>query len=79
MGGKENNEEKSSEERYWPLIPQQWKKEFLALKDLHTIKNPRILQTLFFLLRYKREDVCERDTAKLEFKKAKALINDKLF
>ena len=60
-------------------MPQQWRKEFLSLKELHVIKNPRILQTLFFLLGYKRGDICERETAKLDFKRARNLINDKLF
>jgi len=61
------------------LRPQQWRSEFLNLKELHVLKNPRILQTLFFLLRYKREEICESETAKLDFKKARNLINDKLF
>ena len=43
------------------------------------MKMPRVLQTLFYLLRYKREDICERDTNKLDFKKVKALIKDDLF
>jgi hypothetical protein len=51
----------------------------MKLKDLHVVKFSRILQTLFFLLRYNREQLCERDTARLELKKAKTLINDKLF
>jgi hypothetical protein len=75
QGGPDN----SSEEKYYPISPQQWKKEFLELKDVHVIKHPRVLQTLFFLLRYSRDEFCERGTCKLEFKKAKALINDDLF
>ena len=43
------------------------------------MKMPRILQTLFYLLQYQREDVCERDTNKLDFKKAKVLIGEDLF
>lgn len=31
------------------------------------------------MLRYSREDICLRDTARLDFKKASALINDDLF
>lgn len=67
------------EEKYYPMAPQQWKQAFLQLKDLHVIKFPRVLQCLFFLLRYSREDICERETARLEFKKAAALINEDLF
>jgi hypothetical protein len=73
------NDEAHSEEKYYPLAPQQWRRDFTKLKELHVLKFPRILQTLFFLLRYSREDVCERDSARLELKKAKNLINDKLF
>ena len=43
------------------------------------MKMPRVLQTLFYLLSYDREDICERDTNKLDFKKAKALIGEDLF
>ena len=43
------------------------------------MKLPRVLQTLFYLLGYTREEVCERDTNKLDFKKVKNLINDDLF
>ena len=45
----------------------------------HIIKMPRILQTLFYLLKYDREQICERDTNKLCFKEAKMYINDGLF
>lgn len=40
---------------------------------------PRIFQTVFYLLKYRREEICERDTNKLEWKKAKHLINDEFF
>lgn len=43
------------------------------------MKMPRVLQTLFYLLGYTREEVCERDTNKLDFKKVKSMINDDLF
>lgn len=43
------------------------------------MKMPRVLQTLFYLLKYRREEVCERDTNKLDFKKVKPLINEELF
>jgi hypothetical protein len=43
------------------------------------MKHPRVLQTLFYLLGYTREEICERETNALSFKKVKELINDKLF
>ena len=51
----------------------------MELKNLNILKMPRVLQTLFYLLRYEREEVCERGTNKLDFKKVKLLINDELF
>jgi len=39
----------------------------------------RVFQTVFYLLRYSREDICERDTNSLEWKKAKKLLNDDFF
>ena len=35
---------------------------------------PRIFQSLFYILGYTREEVCERDTNKLEWKKAKHIL-----
>ena len=46
---------------------------------MHVIKMPRVLQVLFYMLRFEREDICERDTNKLDFKKASAFIGDDLF
>lgn len=66
------------EEKYYPLIPEQWKEAFLELKELRVLKMTRVLQTLFYLLGYKREDICERDTNKLELKKIKSYLSDDL-
>ena len=51
----------------------------MDIKELNIMKMPRILQTLFYLLRYDREEICERDTNALDFKKAKMLIGEDLF
>jgi hypothetical protein len=40
---------------------------------------PRVLQTIFYLLKYSREEICERDTNMLEWKKAKNLLNEEFF
>lgn len=60
-------------------MPEHWKQPFLDIKELHILKMPRVLQSLFYLLRYDRAEICEKDTNKVEFKKVKALINDELF
>ena len=39
----------------------------------------RVWQTIFYMLHYNREDICEIGTNKLEWKKAKNYINDDFF
>ena len=39
----------------------------------------RVFQTVFYLLGYTREEICERDTNKLEWKKSKKLIDETFF
>lgn len=34
----------------------------------------RVFQTVFYLLGYTREEICERDTNKLEWKKARLVL-----
>jgi len=61
------------------LVAEYWKQPFLDLKELNLMKMPRVLQALFYMLRFSREEICERDTNKLDFKKAKQLISEDLF
>ena len=37
---------------------EEWKKGLLGLKDATVLKMPRILQSVFYLLQFKREEVC---------------------
>jgi len=67
------------DDKYTALTPEYWKKPFLDIYDLHVLKMPRVLQALFYLLKYDREQIAECGTNKLDFKKAKSLINDDLF
>lgn len=67
------------EEKYTPLAPEHWKQPFLDLKTVHVLKMPRVLQALFYLLRFERSLICERDTNKLDFKNAKSFITEELF
>lgn len=78
-GGDEAGETVVPTVKYYPLAPEQWKKRFLDLRQLSIIKNPRVLQSLFYFLGYTREQICERNTNSLDFKKAKELINEQLF
>lgn len=52
----------------------------MELKNIFVLKFPKIIQALFYFIQYeKREDVCERGTNKLQWKKAKQFINDDMF
>lgn len=53
-----------------------WNRNLMVLRDFNVIKMPRVIQTLFYLLSYKREDICEKGTNRFFWKKAKSLIND---
>lgn len=46
---------------------------------MNVIRMGRVFQTVFYLLGYEREEICERDTNKLEWKKAKNLLNEEFF
>jgi len=59
---------------YLPLPPNQWKDSILNFAKYHVVKMPRVFQNLFYMLGYKRDQICERDTNKLEWKKAKHIL-----
>jgi hypothetical protein len=53
-----------------------WNRNLMILRDFNVIKMPRVIQTLFYLLKYNREDICEKGTNKFFWKKAKNLVDD---
>ncbi len=59
---------------YTPLPPNQWREAILTFAKYHVVKMPRIFQAIFYLLGYNREDICERDTNKIEWKKARLVL-----
>lgn len=52
------------------------KKAVLGLRELTVLKMPRILQSVFYLLQYKRQDVCLPGTNKFNWKLAKEHFNE---
>lgn len=60
--------------QYTPLAANQWKDAILTFGKYHVIKMPKVFQGLFYLLGYKREEICERDTNKIEWKKARKVL-----
>lgn len=75
----QNADDAKDDEKYYPICPEQWKDPVLALRSYNVIKCPRVLQSLCYLLGYTREEVCERDTNKLSFKKVRELLADEGF
>lgn len=51
----------------------------LKFSKYYVIKLPRVFQTIFYFLNFEREHICERDTNKLDWKKAKHLLNENFF
>jgi len=63
-----------------PLTPEMWQEKLRAFKSVFVLRFPKIIQTLFYLLRYReRSYICDRGTNCLSWKKAKIFINDDLF
>jgi hypothetical protein len=59
---------------YQPLPANQWKEAILTFAKYTVVKMPRVFQAVFYLLGYQREEICERDTNKLEWKKARLVL-----
>ena len=59
---------------YNPLPANQWREAILTFAKYHVVKMPRIFQAIFYLLGYTREEICERDTNKIDWKKASLVL-----
>jgi len=77
--GEDEGEISARAPKYYPASPEQFKLDVCGLKDFNVLKYTRVKQTLFYLLGYTREQICERDTNNLDVKKAKELIDNELF
>ncbi|CDW73780.1 UNKNOWN [Stylonychia lemnae] len=53
-----------------------WKGNLMKLKEFKVLKMPRVMQSVFYFLQYRREDICERGTNKFFWKKAKEQLDD---
>ena len=54
----------------------EWKANLFDIKEYKVLKMPRVMQSLFYMLKYEREPICEKDSNKFFWKKAKQFIND---
>ncbi len=52
-----------------------WASGLEDLKSFKVIKYPRIMQSVFYLLGYTREQICEKETNKLWWKIAKGKVS----
>ena len=50
---------------------EEWRKNLLSLANATVLKMPRVLQSVYYLLQFKREDVCQTGTNKFFWKVAK--------
>ena len=55
---------------------EKWKNDLFDLKKYRVIKMARVLQSAFYMLKYEREDICEENTNRLDWKKCKNLVNE---
>ena len=55
-----------------------WQKILANIKAFRVLKLPSILQSLFFLNKVERERICEPNSNKLSWKKAKELLETEL-
>lgn len=53
-----------------------WKKALFDIKEYKVLKMPRVMQSLLYLMKYEREQVCEKDSNKFFWKIAKQYVND---
>lgn len=53
-----------------------WKKGLLSLAKATVLKHPRVLQSVFYLLQFKREEVCQPGSNKFFWKQAKKHFNE---
>lgn len=57
---------------------EQWRHSLLGLRDFTVIKMPRVLQSVFYLLQYERHTICEPESNKFFWKRAKQHLNEDL-
>lgn len=62
------------------MAPEQWREGVRDFRHVYVVKFPKLFQALYYFLQFKpREYICERDTNKLDWKKAKSFLNEEMF
>ena len=65
-------------EAKWFQEKEEWQKILANIKAFRVLKMPHILQSLFFLNKIERERICEPNSNKFSWKKAKELLETEL-
>jgi hypothetical protein len=60
------------------LENEEWKGNLTNIKDFRVLKMPRIIQSLLYLMKVEREEICEPGTNLLFWKKAKHLVQQRM-
>jgi hypothetical protein len=68
-GGASATNDGSAGGHHVPLTPEFWQEKLRGFKTVFVLKFPKIIQTLFYLLKFReRSYICERGTNGLSWK-----------
>lgn len=73
-----DNQKTLTIEATWFNEKEDWVKVLKNIKAFRVLKMPHILQALFFLCKFERDQICEPNSNKLSWKKAKELVETEL-
>lgn len=73
-----DNQKTLQVEAKWFLEKEEYQKILSSIKDFRVLKMPQIIQALFFLNKVEREKICEPNSNKMSWKKAKQLLEQNL-
>ena len=65
-------------EAQWFMEKEDWMEVLKNVKAFRVLKMPHIIQALFFLNKFERYDICEPNSNKMSWKKAKELFTEEL-
>lgn len=73
-----DNQKTLTTEAKFFLEKENWKKVLEGIKAFRVLKMPLILQAIFFLNKVEREKICEPNSNRMSWKKAKELLEKEL-
>ena len=73
-----DNQKTLTIEASWFCEKEDWKKVLQDIKGFKVLKMPNVIMSLFFMNKFERDQICEPNTQKLSWKKAKELFDTEL-